>query len=65
MSKTHCRDCAYGHPPRDHDKNKRGHCKMMLLEFEYDAPGCYWFIDARDLVKNEKEKDEPKKTGNF
>lgn len=65
MSKTHCRDCVYGIPPRDFDKNKHGHCKMMLLEFEYDAPGCYWFVDVKEVSENEKEENKPAQDGNF
>ena len=45
MDKSLCRNCVYGNPPRDGDSNKLGYCKRMLLEFTYNAPGCYWFED--------------------
>ena len=45
MEKTLCRNCVYGNPPRDGDINKLGYCKRMLLDFTYNAPGCYWFED--------------------
>ena len=45
MDKSLCRNCVYGNPPRDGDSNKLGYCKRMLLDFTYNAPGCYWFED--------------------
>ena len=58
MGKALCRNCVYGNPPRGGDINKPGYCKKMLLDFAYNAPGCYWFEDKnKEGVNSEIKKD--------
>ncbi len=48
MTKTdkRCRDCVRCVPPTD--KTKTGYCPHMMVQFTWDAQGCYWWVGKNE-----------------